>query len=328
MAYLHRHGIAGIHEMAREADEVGDYLRLRERGGLTARIRMYIRGIESATRLEHLLALGLRTGLGDDWFRLGGVKFSIDGSGLARNAAVFEPYPGEPANVGLLRIQPDELRSAVQAAHGGGLQIALHAVGQRAFEMALEAFERLPTEAVAGRRHRIEHAYYPPRPGQLERMAAMGLVWSTQPAEIHEVGEDWTRIFGPERLHGLMPIRTARDLGILTVINSDYPVTTIDPLVGITAAVRRRTATGRVMEPAEAVTVREAIDMMTAGPARIEQRDDKGVIRQGSLADLVVLSEDPLSIDPERLHEVRVVSTVVGGTIRYGEELPGEGGDA
>jgi predicted amidohydrolase YtcJ len=319
MGYLHRHGIAGIHEMAREADEVGDYLRLREEDGLSVRVRMYIRGIESATRLEYLLGLGLRTGLGDDWFRLGGVKFSIDGSGLARNAAVYDPYPGQPDNRGLLRIQPDELEVAVADAHRGGLQIALHAVGQRAFDLALGAFERLPAAEVAARRHRIEHAYYPPRPGQFDRMRAMGLVWSTQPGEIEEVGDDWLRIFGTDRLKGLMPIRTARELGILTLINSDFPVTSIDPFLGIRSAVERRTAGGLPLGPEESVTMSEALEMMTVAPARVEGRTDKGVIEPGALADLVVLSDDPLSIDPSRRRDLRVVSTIVGGVVRYSE---------
>jgi predicted amidohydrolase YtcJ len=324
MSYLHQHGIAGIHEMAREADEVGDYLRLREEGALSVRVRMYIRGIESATRLEHVLSLGLRSGLGDDWFRLGGVKFSIDGSGLARNAAVYEAYPGQPDNTGLLRIEREELEAAVRAAHDGGLQIALHAVGQRAFEMALSAFETLPRPEVARMRHRIEHAYYPPMHGQMERMRGLGLIWSTQPAEIFEVGDDWTRIFGDDRMAGLMPLRTALDMGIPAVINSDFPVTTIDPFVGIQAAVTRRTLSGAILEGSEAVSVDEAISMMTAGPAFIEGAADRGAIAIGSLADLVLLSQDPLRIEPAALQDTRVVTTIVGGRIVHSDEHEAE----
>lgn len=323
MGFLHRHGIATIHEMAREPDEVADYLRLKERGGLTTRVRLYIRGIESSTRLEHLLALGLRTGFGDDWFRLGGVKFSIDGSGLARNAAVYDAYPGYPDNVGLLRIEQGELDEAVEASHRAGLQIALHAVGQRAFDMALQAYARVDVGgSVRAMRHRIEHAYYPPLPGQLARLRDLGVVWSTQPAEIDEVGEDWIRVFTRDRLAGLMPLRSALDLGVPTVINSDYPVTSIDPLLGIRAAVTRRTAAGTVLDPEQAVSVTEALQMMTTGPAYIEGAEAaKGSLEPGKLADIVILSRDPLAHPNDTLEGIDVTTTIVGGSIRYSREF-------
>lgn len=327
MRYLHAHGIAGIHEMAREADEIGDYLRLREEGGLTARVRMYFRGVEAETRLEHLLALGLRSGLGDDWFRLGGVKLSIDGSGLARNAAVFEPYPGCPANTGLLRIEQAELDEAVAASHHAGLQVAVHAVGQRAFEMAMAAFERVDDEgSVARMRHRVEHAYFPPRPRQMERMRRLGLVWSTQPAEIFEVGDAWLQIFGEDRLEGVCPIATALELGIPTVLNSDYPVTTIDPFVGIAAAVTRRTSFGRALTPHESVSVDQALRMMTNGPAFAAHTEStSGSLAPGRLGDLVMLTHDPYEVPVEELAEVRVLCTVVGGRVVHGETGDGKG---
>jgi predicted amidohydrolase YtcJ len=323
MRFLHENGIAGIHEMAREADEIGDYLRLKERGGLNVRVRMYIRGIESATRLEHLLALGLRTGLGDDWFRLGGVKFSIDGSGLARNAAVYDPYPGQPDNVGLLRIEQQELDQAVEAAHHGGLQIAVHAVGQRAVDMALDSFERIDGDgSVRARRHRIEHAYYPERPGQLRRLVDLGLVWSTQPSEIDEVGDGWLDIFGADRLVGCVPLRTGLDLGLPVVINSDYPVTSLNPFVGIAAAVTRRTANGERLDPAQAVSVDEALRMMTNGPAYVGHCEDvAGSLEPGKFGDLVILSADPYEVAPEELGETRVTATIVGGQLVHSDEL-------
>ena len=160
--------------------------------------------------------------------------------------------------------------------HRAGLQIALHAVGQRAFDMALRAYARVDDDgSLRAMRHRIEHAYYPPLLGRFERMRDLGLVWSTQPAEIDEVGEDWIRVFTRDRLDGLMPLRSALDLGIPTVINSDYPVTSIDPFVGIRAAVTRRTAAGTVLDPAEAVAVTDALRMMTTGPAYIEGAEDR-----------------------------------------------------
>jgi predicted amidohydrolase YtcJ len=325
MRFLHTNGIAGIHEMAREADEIGDYLRLKERGRLNVRVRMYIRGIEASTRLEHLLALGLRTGLGDEWFRLGGVKFSIDGSGLARNAAVYDPYPGQPDNIGLLRIEQDELDAAVEAAHHGGLQIAVHAVGQRAVDMALHSFERIDSNgSVRARRHRIEHAYFPERPGQLKRLLGLGLVWSTQPSEIDEVGDGWSDIFGADRLVGCVPLRTGLDLGLPVLINSDYPVTSLNPFVGIAAAVTRKTANGERLDPGQAVSVDEAVRMMTNGPAYAAHSEGvAGSLEPGKFGDLVILSADPYEVAPEELGETRVTATVVGGELVYSEDLDG-----
>jgi predicted amidohydrolase YtcJ len=171
-------------------------------------------------------------------------------------------------------------------------------------------------------RHRIEHAYYPPLPGQLTRMRDLGLVWSTQPAEIDEVGEDWIRVFTRDRLAGLMPLRSALDLGVPTVINSDYPVTSIDPLVGIRAAVTRRTAAGTVLDPEQAVSVTEALRMMTTGPAYIEGAEaDKGSLEPGKLADIVILSRDPLADPADTLEGIDVTTTIVGGSIRYSREF-------
>lgn len=317
MRLLHQHGIVGIHEMAREPDEVGDYLRLREEGGLTTRITMYIRGVESSTRLEYMTGLGLRGGLGDDWFRLAGAKFSIDGSVLPRNAAVYDGYPGEPDNLGLLRIEQEELDWAVETAHAAGLQVAVHAIGQRAVDMALDAYERLDRPERERLRHRIEHGYLPERPGQLQRMRDLGIVWSTQPADMEELGDDWIGLFGEDALAGAVPLRTAIDLGLPVQINSDYPVTSLDPFVGIRSAVTRRTATGRTLDATQAVSVTDAFRMMTVAPAfTAHQEHRSGKLEPGMLADAVILAEDPFA-DPEALDDLRVHTTIVGGKIRY-----------
>jgi predicted amidohydrolase YtcJ len=329
MRTLHANGIVGIHEMAREPDEIGDYLRLREEGGLTARITMYIRGVEASTRLEYITGLGLRGGLGDDWFRLAGAKFSIDGSVLPRNAAVYDGYPGEPDNLGLLRIEQEELDWAVETAHASGLQIAVHAIGQRAVDMALDSFARLDATERERLRHRIEHGYLPERPGQLRRMRELGIVWSTQPADIEELGDDWIGLFGEEALEGVVPLRTALDLGLPVQINSDFPVTSLDPFVGIRSAVTRRTATGRVLDSSQAVSVHEAFRMMTTTPAFTAHQEHKaGTLEVGKLADVVILAEDPFR-DPEALTNLTVHTTIVGGRVRYSTEFdedtePGE----
>lgn len=235
MELLHSNGIVAIHEMPRDPDQISDWLQLREQEELRVRVRFYVRGLAAQTSVYQLLGTGLRSGFGDEWLKLGGVKFSIDGSGAFRNAMVYDPYPGEPENVGLQRIETDEFVEAVRLSQNGGLQIAVHAIGQRAVDLALQAFELLnvPDPELAARRHRIEHAHFPPHPGQLERLRDLGLIMSIQPASIEAVGDTWRRVFDDDNLTGVMPVVTATNLGIPIQFNSDFPCAKLNPFVGI-----------------------------------------------------------------------------------------------
>jgi predicted amidohydrolase YtcJ len=317
MRVLNSHGIAAIHEMAREPFDVGDYLRLREQGALTTRVRIYLRGIEAQTKLEYVLGLGLRSEFGDEWIRLGGVKFSIDGADMVHNAALYQDYPGEPGNQGILRIEADELETAVLAAHRAGLQVAVHAIGQRAVDMALDVFELVQRDQVRARLpHRIEHAYLPPVPGQLERMARLGLIWSTQPAFLAEYGEEWCELFGTEEAQRSMPLRTGRDLGLRIQLNSDFPCSPINPFGTLHAAVVRRTRAGNVMGAHEALTVDQALRYMTnAADYSHSTSGEQGRISPGCFADVMVTEQDPYDVDPEDLGSIEVGLTMVGGEV-------------
>src|SRR5690606_34595118 len=151
-----------IHEMIRQPLEVRDYQALRASGDLSVRVHLMIRGVEAQTRLEDVAALGLATGFGDDWLKLGGIKMSVDGACIWKNAAVYEPYPGEPDNCGIIRIEQDELDEKVALCHRAGLRVAVHAIGQKAVDMAVGAFEKALSEHPRpDHRHRVEHAYLP-----------------------------------------------------------------------------------------------------------------------------------------------------------------------
>lgn len=310
---LQRQGIAAIHEITRTPNELADYQRLRARRELGVRVVAYVRVIEAQATLDGLANAGLRSGFGDDWVRLGGIKVSIDGSCTFRNAALYEPYPGEPDNRGILRINASELTDTVRLAHDVGLQVAVHAIGPRAVDMALDAFSELEPESRDAMRHRIEHAYLPPRPGQLERLRDLGLLLSTQPSFLHSVGDTWVEVFGEEVAQRMLPLRTALDLGIRVQANSDCPTSPTDPLVALRAAVRRRTSSRHMLGAAEAVTVREAVHMLTAAASHsVFEEDRRGRIAAGTLADLTVLSGDPRTAD---LDELAVEMTVVGGDV-------------
>lgn len=317
---LGRMGIAAIHEMPRDPDQISDWLLLRETEEPRVRVRFYVRGLGAQTSLTHLLGAGLRSGFGDEWLKLGGVKFSLDGSGAFGNAMVYEPYPDQPGNLGLQRVDGEEFTEAIRLSHEGGLQIAVHAIGQRAVDMALDAFAALgvPGPELAGYRHRIEHAYLPPRPGQLERLRELGLVLSTQPAAIEAVGDLWRRTFADDTLTGVVPIADAVALDIPVQLNSDFPCAKLNPFVGIQAAVQRQTARGYVLDRSQAIDVDQALRFMTHQPAHTAFEESwRGHLRPGFAADLIVVDRDPLVAHPDHLGTIEVLKTMVGGNFVY-----------
>jgi predicted amidohydrolase YtcJ len=312
IAGLHRAGVTSIHEIARTPDELGDYARLRERGRLRMRVVAYLRVVEGRTSLDGVLATGIRSGFGDSWLRVGGVKVSVDGACTFRNAAVYEPYLGEPGNVGITRVEQEELDRLVATADAGGLQIAVHAIGPRAVDMSLAAFERLGRPQTV--RHRIEHAYLPEHGDQFARMQALGLILSTQPAFIHSVGDAWFDIFPAAQVSEMVPLRSALRHGLTVLANSDCPTAPPHPLLGMQAAVTRTTSGGRVLSREQAVTVDEAIGMYTTAPAYAAgEEHERGRIETGMRADLVALAADPATVPAGELGGVPVVLTVIGG---------------
>lgn len=317
LARLGRYGIAEIHDIAQAPDELADYARLRETGELTARVVCYVRVVEGQATVDDLLRLGLRTKFGDDWLRLGGVKVSIDGSCTLHNAAVYTGYLDEPDNMGLIRVPQDALNDLAAQAERGGLQLAVHAIGQRAVDMAIAAIERVTPDGSPSRlRHRVEHAYLAPRPGQLERLRDLGVMVSTQPAFLWANGDTWPAMFGDADTERMMPLRSLLDLRIPVLLNTDFPNAPLDPLLTLRVAVDRRTRSGAVFGPAEAITAREAWELATAGSAcaAFEERT-RGRIEPGYLADLVLLPADPYDLDG--LGPDPIEATVVGGRPVY-----------
>lgn len=319
IAALHRSGVTTIHEICRAREEFADYARLRERDQLDVRVVAYIRVVEAQATLDGLVSAGLRSGFGDDWLRLGGVKASIDGMCALRNAAVYDPYPGEPANRGIVRIEQEELDTVVAAADANGLAVAVHAIGPRAVDMALTSFSRArATNPPSALRHRIEHAYLPPRPGQLRRICELGLMLSTQPSFIWSIGDVWADIFGTAEARRMVPLRSAVHAGVTTLINSDCPTAPVNPMLALAAAAGRATRSGNVLGEAEAIGVGEAIDMQTLSPAYAAgQEHHAGRIAPGMLGDIVVLDDDPRVVPVSQLSAVPVFATVVGGGLAY-----------
>lgn len=311
-------GVTTIHEMVRLPEEADDHAALRADGALGVRVRLFYRVHESPLSLDWLVRLGIRRGLGDAWLRVLGVKISIDGFCIFRNAAVEEPYRAEPDNRGLLRIAADMLDDLVARANAQGLQVAVHAVGPRAVDLALDAFERAGP-AIAGP-HRLEHAYLDIDHDRLVRAQRLGLAWSVQPAFLAAYRREWADAFEPERVERIMPLRTGAAVGLPIQLNSDFPCVPFDPLDGIRAAVGRRTGDGRVHP--EAIGVADAWRAYTTTPAEIARDDDLGRIAVGARADLIIVDGDPFANGAD-LAEVAVRGTVLDGTLVAGEALLG-----
>ena len=315
---LHRHGIVAIHEIPREPEQVSDWQRLREEDGPTIRVRTYIRGLGARTRLADLLALGIRGGVGDEWFRIAGVKFSIDGSVAPRNAMLHSPYPGTDHR-GLQRIPDDELQEGIRLAHEANFQIAVHAIGPRAVDVALDAFAALPGAAdgaLLPRRHRIEHAYLPAAPGLWDRFRDLGIALSTQASFLEAEGDSWATVFGDDLGEGWMPVADAVAAGVHVQLNSDFPCSPLEPFLGMAAAVGRRSRSGRLISPSQAIDNRTAIALMTTAPAWTAFEESwRGAVAPGMAAELILVDRDPLRSPPDEFAGTEVLLTMLDGGI-------------
>jgi predicted amidohydrolase YtcJ len=264
--------------------------------------------------------LGLRTGLGDHRLRVGPIKLFSDGSLIGRTAAVTEPFLDDPRpdNLGLEMMPQAELDAVVKQAHDAGFQVAIHAIGDRAIDMVLTAYERaLAANPRPDHRHRIEHCGIC-RPDLIARIARDGVLPVSQPIFIPEYGDGFLRHLGPERCRLTYPFQSFLAAGVEVVFSSDCPVSAFEPLKGIQAAVEERTGSGRPYVPEEAISVEEGIRRYTvAGAYAAFEERDKGSITPGKLADFTVLERDPATVPPAEIAGVRVLATIVGGDTVY-----------
>ncbi|NBE54692.1 amidohydrolase [Streptomyces boluensis] len=267
------------------------------------------------------LDLGMRTGFGDDRLSLGPVKIFLDGSLLGKTAAVTEPFCGCPRHgsstarpTGYFQGDTEAMTDLVVAAHQSGWSVAAHAIGDRAVDLALDAFARAhKTLPRPGVHHRIEHAGIV-RPDQLARFAELGVVPVPQHNFLHTFGDAMAAALGPERTTWSYRMRSFLDLGLPVPGSSDRPVAPGAPLPAIQSMVTRLTETGVPYGPDESIPVLAALRAWTEGSARATGFGDrKGRLVPGQLADLTVLDGDPVRHDPDRIGEIGVLATVVGG---------------
>lgn len=269
---------------------------------------------------QHQQAAVMAGEQGDDWLRLGGVKAFVDGSLGASTALFFAPYDDSPG-CGLLMQPPEVLAAQATAADQAGLQLAIHAIGDKANAVVLDVFAQVAAaNGPRDRRPRVEHAQHLVR-GDIDRMAALGVIASVQPYHAADDGRWAEKRIGAERAKLTYAFRSLQDAGVRLVFGTDWPVAPPNPLLTIQAAVTRQTGLADHVDgwqPAEKLDVAAAVTAYTAAGAYGEFAEDrKGTLTPGLLADFVILSKDIFSLPPTAIASAEVVCTVCGGRVVY-----------
>lgn len=258
------------------------------------------------------LDLGLRSGFGSDLLGIAAQKVVIDGGMQVETARMSRPYEGTDS-VGVWRQDPMEMLDAIVDGHRAGWQMALHAIGDAALDLAIEALEK--AQAACPRpdaRHRIEHGGVI-RDDQLPRLAALGATVVSQPAFLYDYGDGYARQLGPDRAGWLYRGRSLLGHGIRLVGSSDRPLPGA-PLRAIQTLVDRTSCGGQVIAPDERIGVEEALRAFTSDAAWVLRREDRlGRLAPRHLADLTLLAASPLRVDPTTIADIPVLGTVVDG---------------
>jgi predicted amidohydrolase YtcJ len=308
-----------VQDLPGDAADVDAWLALRDAGELTVRVTYR----PSLSQWEK--ARDLRTSVkNDDWFRIGGVKGYADGSLGSTTALFFDPYSDDPSNRGVFAseaIPLSRLEERVRGADRAGLQVVIHAIGDRANAEILDLFERVfRADGPRDRRFRIEHAQHL-RPSDIPRFASLGVVASMQPYHAIDDGRWAEKRIGRERCRTTYAFRSLLDAGARLAFGSDWDVAPLSPVAGIDAAVTRRTIDGRNPGgwfPEQRISVREALKAYTSDAAwSAFEENEKGTLAPGRLADFVVLSQDILSVPADAIVQTKVDATAVGGKVVF-----------
>ena len=310
-------GVTAFAHVSVALADLGAYLRAKEAGTLTARAALYF-PLQLWRDVADTVA---RLGRGDDWVWIGGVKGYMDGSLGSTTALFYQPYNDDPSTSGVLTTPEDSMRAWVGAADSAGLQVAVHAIGERANGLLLDIFDSVAqAHGKKDRRFRVEHAQHLRRE-DIGRFGKLGVIASMQPYHAIDDGRWAEKRIGPERIKTTYAFRSLLDQGAALAFGSDWTVAPIDPILGIYGAVTRRTLDGKNPKgwvPEEKITVEETLRAYTAGNAYgVFAEDRRGKLAPGYLADLVLLDRDLTQIPPEEIEQAAVKATVVGGRVVY-----------
>ncbi len=322
MRHANSLGITSVHDMS-EPEDLPAFRRAHEEGTLTVRLTVYLHD-DWVSNIDGVKGFPIN----DDLLRIAGLKGFMDGTLGSRTALMREPYtdvpPEAPYPCGQLTAFAADQRSfrhQVATVDKSGLQMAVHAIGDEANHLLLDAYEAASKNG--GRRnarYRIEHAQHL-HVSDIPRFGELGVVASMQPFHKADDGRYAEKRLGKKRLEGSYAYRRLLDSGVLIVFGSDWPVVTINPFSGIDSAVGARTLAGNVWLASHSLTLTEALRAYTVSPPKAIHREDRlGTIEVGKLADVVILNDDPFAMRSEKLAEVRVGMTIVGGVPVYPRE--------
>ena len=314
------HGVTSVQDMSASPAVLAAYQDLLARNELTVRIY----GYQPLGSWERQALVGLHAGFGNEKLKIGGMKGFADGSLGSTTALFFLPYDDAPSTSGLPSeemLPESKMLANIIGADSAGLQIGIHAIGDRANRIVLDMFDRAAKHnGTRDRRFRIEHAQHLQKQ-EIASFAHQRVIASMQPYHAIDDGRWAEKRIGSERAKGAYAFRSMLDAGVTLAFGSDWPVAPMDPLMGIYAAVTRSTLDGKHPNgwiPEQKISVAEAIKAFTLGPAFASFDEGiKGSIETGKLADMVVLSDDILQMKPPLLNTVKVMMTIFDGRVVY-----------
>src|SRR5258707_9589503 len=308
--------VTSVQHMNPEFADVAAYSELAEKGELTTRIY----AVPMETDWRDQAKVGIRRAWGSSYLRLGAVKGYADGSLGSRTAYMFEPFADDPGNRGLLSNEmhpPSAMRDRLMQADAAGLQVRIHAIGDRGISMTLDIFSDIEKEhGYHDQRFTIEHAQHMAEK-DFERFAALHVIASMQPYHAIDDGRWAEKRLGHQRARYSYAWRSFLNHGVTLAFGTDWPVAPLNPMLGLYAAVTRATPDGKNPDgwiPEEKITLSEAVEAYTMGSAFGEfQEKEKGSITPRKLADMVILSDNIFYLKPEAMRNVKVETTIVGG---------------
>lgn len=316
MDYVAKQGVTSVHTMG-TWDELEVYEKAHDKAELTTRIYAAV-PLSTWSELKQKID---QDGAGDKFLKIGGLKGFVDGSLGSHTAAFFDPFEDAPDNNGLLVNSREDLYQWTKMADQAGLQVMIHAIGDRANHLLLDIYEQVIKEnGPKDRRFRIEHAQHLTRE-DIPRFAQLEVIPSMQPYHAIDDGRWAEKIIGPERIKTTYAFRDLLDSGSRLAFGSDWFVAPPTPLEGIYAATTRRTLDDQNPAgwvPEQKISVEEALRAYTIDPAYAAFEEDiKGTLEKGKLADFVILDQHILDLEPSQINQAEVVMTVVGGKIVY-----------
>jgi len=317
-----RWGVTSTHDAGGVDLGIRAFQQLLNKGKRQVRVSLMIHlfpGAHDAVNIcESLTSIGIESGFGNDWLKVMTLKMFGDGSGAGGTASVYEPQNRGPKGLGIMMTDPKIIEAMVIKAHEAGLRCSIHSIGDKGIDTALDCIEKAQKrKPIPDMRHRLEHNSCS-TPKQLERIKALGVTPSSSIGYMYGLGDQYMENFGPERSRWLHPHKTMKEMGIIAGGNNDCPITFYSPFVQMYAAVTRKTSSGQVIGPEEAISIMDAIRIYTYNGAYLSKDEDKlGSIEPGKLADLIVIDRDIAMVPPEELLETRVMTTIVDGKTVY-----------